>query len=349
MKHHVSHLSLFLVSALFGCGVVIVGCGGSTKMTNNLAPTPSVSQPPGGSGGSNSGGGSSGSSAGPGSSAGSSGSGPSSGSSGPGASGSGAGPGAGTSASSISGTVVDSQTGEPVRGTVVVALEGSNSDYTIRATTMPDAAGHFRFDNVGPSPRGWGWVIAVAAKNSDGTWFAPTLLLPDNSLFGHGGGDTIEPGIDVGTITLTPSPAGTISGTIDSENAAGMPQDANVSMDSLRTFTFDRHFDVPFLSGPPQFATHAGDASCAGKNASCTSFTLAVATANVWYSLYSHNGNQFKSFGQPNDYSSLLTAHSTSTGAEDCNPSTQPGFWRFDSDPPPQGAASPILFQNCTP
>ena len=316
------HPSFLFIIVLVSLGLLLIGCGANSSTNNSAANTPSASPTP------------SSAQPGPGSGSGSTG-----GNTG----------GSGSSSTSISGTVVNSQTNAPVSGTVAVALEGANpSDFTIMAQTTADAEGHFHFDNVQPSPRGWGWVVAVAAKSTDGTLFAPTLLLPANSLVATSNGDTIEPGIDVGTITLMPSPAGTIHATIESQDAAGMPQDVNVSTDSLRTFTFDRHYEVPFLSAPPQFATRAGDPSCDGATASCTTFSMTLPSANVWYALYSHNGNQFKSFGHPDDYSSLLTAHST-TGATDCNPPTREGFLRFDSDPPTTTPPSPISFQNCVP
>ena len=334
-----SRASVTVLATAFSSAMVLTGCGGSNnsaKSTQPTTPTPSVSQPAPG-GGSSSGG------------SGSSNSGNSGGSGSGGGMGSGGGTGSGTgSATSITGTVVNSQTNAPVNGTVAVALEGPTpSDYTIIAQTTADAQGHFRFDNASSSDGGW--TIAVAAQSSDGTIFAPTLLFSGGSLADNDPGDKIEPGTDVGTITLMPSPTGKIRGDIFSQNSAGLPQNVKVTIDPLRTFTRDRHFSVPWLNGPPQSTTTAGDPGCGTQADSCSPFELTVPTANVWWALFNHNGNHFQSFSQPDDYSAIFSATSTTTGAPDCNPpSLEQFFAQFDSNNVSISPSQPH-FQNCTP
>jgi hypothetical protein len=325
-----SHLSYLSVIALVGSGLLLSGCGGTSPSTTNSATSPSsVSATPSGSptgSGSNSGG-----------------SGTSGGSTG------GTTGGSGDSATSISGTIVNSQTGAPVNGTVAVGLEGANpSDFTIMAQTTADAQGHFVFNDVQPSPRGWGWTIAVAAESSDGTMFAQTLLVSHNLVSG-GSGDAIEPGTDVGTITLSPSPSGKIEGTVFSDNSSGAGQSVNVTIDPLRTFTFDRHFSVPWLSGAPQFTTKNDDLACAGESSACSTFVLTVPTARVWVAIFNHTGNQFQSVtGGGNDYSAIFNATSPGNGTPDCNPSSAEHFF-MGPDASGNSSNNLVHFQSCTP
>lgn len=327
-------LTLLFTEAVLSSGLLLSGCGGSSKPVVNNGPTPSVSQP--GSGGSGSGG----SSASPGgsSSGGSGGSGSSSGTGGSAGSGSGSGSGSGgsgNSASSISGAVINAVTGAPITGKVAVALESGFGDPTVVMSTTADAQGHFRFDNV--TPAGNAWLIAVSARGADGSLFAVTYLVSGGTPISFGlSGDRITAGTDVGTITMMPSPSGKLSSLIISQNASGTAQDVNVTLDPLRTFTFDRDVAVPWLDAPPQVSTQAGNSGCSGEQVSCARYDATVPTANVWWSAYNHNGNQFKFYDGPNDYSFIYKAFSKSTGAPDCDP------------PMPDGPGR-VKFVNCVP
>jgi hypothetical protein len=254
----------------------------------------------------------------------------------------------GNSSTSISGTIVNSQTGAPVTGTVAVALEGADpSDFAIMAQTTADAQGHFRFDNVQPSPRGWGWTIGVSAKSSDGTLFTPTLLVSHNQVNGSSG-DAIEPGTDVGVITLIASPTGTVRGSISSQDSAGGPQSVDVSIDPLHVFVLDREFSVPWINGAPKVTTQAGGPGCGTQTGACATFTITLPTANASVALYDHTGNQFHTNGTGESYSAVFSASSTITGAADCNPSSiEREFGGFG----PSRELGPIeaQFQSCTP
>ena len=323
VKIHALRSAFCIVSMFLGSGIFLIGCGGSSNTPANntqpSSPAPSASQPA-----------------------------PGAGSGGSTGSGGGSSAGGGNSATSISGTVVNSQTGAPVNGIVAVALEGAVSDFTIRAQTTADAQGHFRFDNVQPSPNGWGWTIGVAARSSDGTLFAPTLLISHNHALGSTG-DAIEPGIDVGIITLTPSPKGTLRGNVFSQDAAGMPQSVNVIIDPLNTFVLDRHFSVPWIDGAPKLTTNPGDSACGTQSDACSQYALTVPTANVWLAMYDHSGNQFSRSSTPQDYSAIFSATSTTTGAADCNPSSISQFFGGFGGNSEIVANSQPHFQGCTP
>ena len=337
--------SLFGQSLLFAIAISLIGCGGtaSNPINNGQPSMPTTSATPpatGSGGGSNSGSTSSGGGANSGSGAGS-GSGTSGGGSGTTTS--------GNSSTAISGTIVNSQTGVPVSGTVAVALEGAPlSDFVIMAQTTADAQGHFRFDDVQPSPRGWGWTIGVSARSSDGTLFTPTLLVSHNVANGSTG-DAIEPGTDVGTITVVPSPTGTIRGSVFSQSSEGAPQSINVSVDPMRVFVLDRHFSVPWIDGAPKFTTHNGDPACGTQTDACSSFTITLPTANAWIAIYDQTGNQFHTNTTGESYSATFNASSTATGAQDCNPSSLEQFFGGFGSTSEIVANSQPHFQSCAP
>lgn len=234
-------------------------------------------------------------------------------------------------------------TGAPVTGKVVVALESGFGDPKVVMTTTADANGHFEFDNVTPADNEW--MLAVAARSSDNSLFAVTYLVDTNEASSSQRGDRIAAGTNVGTITVMPSTTTDLKATVTSQNADGGTQNVNITVEALRTFTFDRNVQVPWLDAPPQFSTLANE-HCDIQGASCGDFDLRVPSARIWWAVYDHNGNKFQQFTAPNMYSVLISAFSQSTGAPDCNPSTVERVF-LDSA---SGQGTPhVDFTNCTP
>jgi hypothetical protein len=241
---------------------------------------------------------------------------------------------------------VDAQTNAPINGSVVVALEQQTpSDYTIVTTSTADENGHFRFDNVSPAQNNY--ALMVSAKSSNGTLFAPTLLISGNSAF-ISRGEQITVGSDVGTITVQPSPSGTITGTVSSSNAANAGQEVNVVFNQLATFNMDREFRIAWPGTSPQVTTHQADPQCGNQSGACSQFTLTVPTAHVWWAVFDHNGNSFTSSGENEIYSLDVSALSTTTSQPVCEPSNQ----FVHAGTMTQGgqvSGVNLHFQNCTP
>jgi hypothetical protein len=112
-----------------------------------------------------------------------------------------------------------------------------------------------------------------------------------------------------------------LKSTITSQNAAGGAQNVNITVEALRTFTFDRYVQVPVSIRHPQFSTLANE-HCDIQGASCGDFDLRVPSSRVWSAAFDHNGNKFQQFTAPNMYSVLISAFSQPTGAPDWNSST---------------------------
>ena len=320
-----------LNAAVLASALLLTGCGstGSSTTAANNPSTPTTSPSQAGSGGS---GASSGSST-PGSSSGGTGSGTgsasgsntgsASGGSGGAGGGSTSGSGSGTGSSSpgsISGTVINAMTGAPVTGKVVVGLESGFGDPTILRTVSADAQGHFRFDSVEPAANGW--MIAVSASSSDGSLFAVSYLVSAGPPVNQSSqGDQIVAGTDVGNIAVFPSATKALTVIVTSQDSTGASQDIEVAVNPLRTFTFDRNVQVPWVNVPTPFSTSATTTGCDSQG-SCGMQQLQVASGTVEWAVYDHNGNHFQPFTAPNNYSLLVNAHSKSTGDPTCNPHT---------------------------
>jgi hypothetical protein len=161
-------------------------------------------------------------------------------------------------------------------------------------------------------------------------------------------GDAIEPGTDVGLITLIASPTGTVRGNISSQDAVGGPQSVNVSIDPVHVFVLDRHFGVPWINGAPKVTTHAGDPGCGTQTDACATFAFALPTANASVAIYDHTGNQFHTNGTGESYSAVFNASSTITGAADCNPASITKFFGGFGSSQELGPIE-VQFQSCTP
>lgn len=335
------HPAFRVISAAMLCSaVLLIGCG-SSGSSPTAANTPSAlntppSQP--GSGGSGASSGSPGNS-GTGSS---SGSGAGTGTAGGGTGGSSSGSGSsGGAFGSISGTVINAMTGAPVTGKVVVGLESGSGDPIILSTVTADAQGRFQFDNVNPA--GTGFMIAVSASSSDGSLFATSYLVsagpPINA---SSQGDQIVAGIDVGNISVFPSATVVLTGTVTSQDSAGASQNVGIDLSPVRTFTFDRDVQVPWLNVPLPFSTSTTTNSGCSSQGSCGTYQLQVPSGNVEWAVYDHNGNHFQPFSAPNHYSVLVTAISQSTGDPTCNPHTQEASQQ-------DSKFSEVDFISCTP
>ena len=223
-------------------------------------------------------------------------------------------------------------TGAPVTGTAVIGLESGFGDPVIVSTTTADAQGHFQFPSVSPAENGW--MLAVSARSADGSLFAVSYLISAGPPVNQSSqGDQIVAGTDVGNISVFPSATTSLTGTVTSQNSAGAPQDVNVAINPLRTFTFDRNVQVPWINVPAQVGTSADNSGCNSPGA-CATYHLQVPSANVEWAVYNHSGNQFQPFSAPNNYSVLLFALSQSTGDPDCNPSSleaRPGSSSFEA------------------
>jgi hypothetical protein len=213
-----------------------------------------------------------------------------------------------SSATSISGTVIDGNTLQPVAGgNTIVALEqvdGTNVDRVIMQG-VANSAGNFVFC---PVPAGTYDLVAIAVDVSGNTYSATVIR-------------GVGPGKSLGTIPLTPAGApGSISGDITTSNSnVGTAADLTVS--ALQPIGNNVMVTVPLAQQSEATATVAS-VDCGG-NADCASYQLFLPAGNPSIGNFNPVGNQQPGApaGSPFNYTVDVQAFVPgSAGQSDCNP-----------------------------
>lgn len=220
-----------------------------------------------------------------------------------------------SSSTSISGTVIDSTTTQPiVGGTTVVAIEQKDNNGIDRVfmETVADSAGGFSFC---PLPAGT-YDVVVTAVNGAGAIYAATVITG------------VQPGDILGTVPLTPALApASITGTVTtSTGSAGTAADLSVS--ALQSITVNNAallVTIPLASQSMATATisTASGAGCP-TNTDCANYTLAVPAANPSVGAFMANANQTPAAPAPGTVAYSVDALAFvpgSAGQSDCSPS----------------------------
>ncbi|MGB7189026.1 MAG: DUF4382 domain-containing protein [Acidobacteriaceae bacterium] len=192
-----------------------------------------------------------------------------------------------TTSTSINGTVMDSATGKPVDGQVMVALEQKDSAGVDRIvmTTMANADGSFVFC---PIPSGTYDVVIVGVSTS-GTAYQPSVVT------GVANGQT------TGTVNLYAGTAGTatFTGMVTSANSSNAGTVADVQLSALETdSTSSSTFTIPLLPTATQSsatlmvetAASSGTLSCPS-GTDCANYTMVVPAGGVYIGAYATTGS----------------------------------------------------------
>jgi hypothetical protein len=224
-----------------------------------------------------------------------------------------------TTSASISGTVLDGATKQPiVGGNTVVALEQKdihNVDRVIMET-VAGANGAFVFC---PVPAGT-YDVVVTAINAAGTSYAATVITG------------VQPGNSLGNVPLTAAalPA-SIKGQITTSTGAAATS-ADIELSALQSITVNATnvlITTPLPQLPAATATlvtapAVAPATCPA-NTDCVSYTLAVPAANPSVGAFVTTGNQTPAVppaGTVNYTMDALAFVPGSAGVADCNPAT---------------------------
>jgi hypothetical protein len=222
-----------------------------------------------------------------------------------------------TTSSSINGKILDSATGNPVNGAVLVALEQKDSTGVdrIMMSTMAGSDGMFVFC---PIPTGT-YDIVVVGERSDGAGYAPSIVT------GASNGQTI------GTVNLHPPVSGTngvanFAGSLSSQNSAtqGTSVDAQVSV--LESIPGGTTFTIPLLPNAQQpsatLALETASSPACSAGTDCASYSVALASGAPFTGVYTTSG---VTLSQATPLASYLvdglTFVPSSGGTTDCSPS----------------------------
>ena len=226
-----------------------------------------------------------------------------------------------TTSTSINGRVLDGVTGNPVNGTVVVAVEqkdASGIDRVQRAT-VAGADGTFVFC---PLPAGTYDVVVVGAR-SDGGIYEPSIIT------GVSVGSTTGT-IDLFALASAALSSSTLNGTVTSQNGsnAGTVADVELSvLETLNTVTYT--IPLPPVSGQNSatlsLATAApGPGVNCPANTDCATYSVAVSSGAANVGAWSSSGTTLTPNVTLATYKIDGIAYVPSSGGVlDCSPSEQ--------------------------
>jgi hypothetical protein len=248
-----------------------------------------------------------------------------------------------TTSTSINGKVLDSATGNPVNGQVLVALEQKDATGVDRIlmSTLAGSDGSFVFC---PIPTGT-YDIVVVGERSDGIGYQPSIVT------GTANGQTI------GSVSLhPPTGAGTgvaqFTGSISSQNGASQGTSMDAQLSALETVAGGTTFTIPLLPNAQQpsatltVETAASSTCAAGTD--CATYSVMLPSAGPFLGAYSASGVTLsQSSLQANYVVDGLAFVPSSGGTTDCAPPEQK---TQSYTPTPSGdiiAAQPLVFVQC--
>lgn len=184
-----------------------------------------------------------------------------------------------TTSSSINGKVLDQGTGNPVSGSVMVALEQKDSTGVDRVvmSTMAGSDGTFVFC---PLPSG-SYDVVIVGTRTDGTLYEPSILT------GVSTGDT------TGTVNLylpatTATSAATLTGLVTSENSSKEATAADMQLSALETVS-STTFTIPL----PTTSTQSSAVLSVETAASTTTLTCPTGTDCASYTMQLPSGGPY--------------------------------------------------------
>jgi uncharacterized lipoprotein YajG len=238
---------------------------------------------------------------------------------------------------SINGKVLDSATGNPVNGQVLVALEEKDTTGVDRIlmATLAGSDGSFVFC---PIPTGT-YDVVVVGERADGTGYQPSIVT------GTANGQTI------GSVSLH-APAGgatgvvQFTGAVSSQNGASQGSSIDAQLSALETMASGTTFTIPLLPNAEQpwamlsLETAASSGCAAG--ADCATYTMTLPSGGPFLGAYSATGISLsQSSVQANYVVDGLAFVPSSGGTADCTPAEQ----KTQSYTPPSSGGGAIAIQ----
>jgi hypothetical protein len=248
-----------------------------------------------------------------------------------------------TTSTSINGKILDSATGNPVTGPVVVALEQKDATGVDRVmmATLAGSDGSFVFC---PIPTGT-YDIVVAGERADGTGYQPSIVT------GIANGQTI------GSVSLYAPGSGAtgvlqFTGAVSSQNSADQGTSTDAQVSALETVASGSTFTIPLLPNSQQssatLSLETGAASSCPAGTDCATFAMMLPSGAPFLGAYSAGGITLsQSSSQANYVLDGLAFVPSSGGTADCVPpeqKTQPYM------PAPSGStiqAQTLAFVQC--
>lgn len=228
-----------------------------------------------------------------------------------------------TTSTSINGKIMDNATGNPVNGTVMVAVEQKDATGVdrIQRSALVNSDGSFVFC---PLPSGTYDVVVVGTR-ADGSLYEPAIVTG------------VAVGSTVGTVNLflptvaagaTATTSANLNGTVTSENSSSAATVADVDLSVLETIS-GTTYTIPLPPTSTQSAAtlsvetgaSAGTTTCT-TGTDCVNYTLQVPTGAPYLGAWAASGATLAAVGTSASYVVDGNAFVPgSGGTSDCNPS----------------------------
>ena len=219
---------------------------------------------------------------------------------------------------SINGTVVDSATGNPINGRVLVALEqkDSNGIDRIFMNTTTTIAGAFVFC---PLPTGT-YDVVVVGESTSGTIYSPTIIT------GVATGSALSTVPLYAQLAVASGPV-TLQGAVASQNGASpaAATSADVQVSFLETPATGFTVTIPLLPNASQstttlaLSTAAGQSCAAGTD--CASYSAILPAAAPYVGVFAASGTTLTQSALAASYNVDAVAFVPSSGGtSDCTP-----------------------------
>lgn len=226
-----------------------------------------------------------------------------------------------TTSTSINGKVLDGVTGNPVNGTVVVAVEQKDATGIdrVQMSTLAGADGTFVFC---PLPSGT-YDVAIVGTRSDGAIYEPSIVT------GVAVGSTTGT-VDVFALASAALSSATLNGTVTSQNSSNMGTIADIELSVLETVNAVTYtIPLPPTSTQTSATLSLGTAAPGGgltcpTNTDCANYSIVVSSGAANVGAWSTSGTTLTANVTPATYKIDAVANVPSSGgALDCSPSEQ--------------------------
>lgn len=224
-----------------------------------------------------------------------------------------------TTSTSINGKVLDKTTGNPVTGTVLVALEQKDTTGVDRIvmSTLAGTDGTFVFC---PIPTGTYDVVIIGVR-SDGVAYQPSIVT------------SVANGQTTGSVNLYASSVGTngsvmFTGVVTSQNSSSSGTVADVQLSALQSVgaTNPLTYTIPLLPTAQQpsatLAVETAQSSSCASGVDCVNYTMTLPAGGPYVGAYSTSGISLTQSAQLAAYMiDGMAFVPSSGGATNCNPS----------------------------
>jgi hypothetical protein len=224
-----------------------------------------------------------------------------------------------TTSSSINGTVVDSATGNPINGSVMVALEQKDSTGIDRIfmTTLANSSGGFVFC---PLPSGT-YDVVIVGESSTALAYAPTVITG------------VTTGSALSAVKLYPQTAGasapvTLKGTVTTQVTASpaVATAADIEVSALQQVASTLTITIPLLPNAAQssatLALHTASGNPCASGFDCATYTMQLPAATAYVGVFASSGTTLAISAIASSYTVDALAYVPSSGGTaDCTPS----------------------------